>query len=86
MRLIAAIPFALLAACSVETNPQNDATTIRYDTQGVENVLEDVGNAAEESISDVENVTDRAGRAIDNVDNIQVDLDVRRDPPPGNGT
>jgi hypothetical protein len=85
MNLIVAIPLVFAAACSVETNPQNDQTTIRYDPSPVVNVAADVGNAAEESISDIDNATERAGRAIENVGDIDVDLDVRRDPP-GNAT
>lgn len=81
MRLLIALPLVLVAACSVERDPANDQTTIRYDSQPVENVVRDVGSAAEESISDVENAAQRAERTIDTLDNVNIDVNVDRDPP-----
>lgn len=83
MRLLIALPLLLAAGCSVENDKQNGQTTISYDAPGVENVVADVGNAAEEAVSDVGNVADRAGRVVDNIDNgvnnIDIDLNIRRD-------
>lgn len=88
MRLILALPLLLAAGCSVENDRQNGSTTISYDAPGVENVVTDVGNAAEEAAADVGNVADRAGRVVDNIDNevgdIDVDLNIRRDREAGN--
>lgn len=82
MRLLIALPLLIAAGCSVENDRQNGQTTIRYDDAGVENVVADVGNAAEEAVSDVANVADRAGRVVDTVDNqvrdIDVNLSIRR--------
>ncbi|MDQ8756111.1 hypothetical protein RCO27_07690 [Sphingosinicella sp. LHD-64] len=88
MRLLFALPLLFAAACSVENDRQNGQTTISYDAPGVENVVDDVGRAAEEAASDVGNVADRAGRVVDNVDNgigdIDVNLNIRRDGEPRN--
>lgn len=79
MRLLIVIPLAAAAAaCSVERDPANDQTTIRYDSRPVENVVGEVGSAAEQSISDIDNAAQRAGRAIDNLDNVSIDVDVNR--------
>ena len=80
MRMISALPLAALAAaaCSVENDPGNDTTTIRYDSRPVENVVGEVGNAVEQSVSDIGNATERAERVIDNVRDTEVNVDLRR--------
>lgn len=80
MRPILALPLVVLAAagCSVENDPQNDSTTIRYDSQPIENAVGQVGNAVEQSVSDIGNATERAERVIDNARDMEVNIDLRR--------
>ena len=84
MRMIAAMLLMGAAACDVETT--GNETTIRYDGQKIEDVADDIGNAAERSAAEVGNAADGAiGRVENEVDAIDVDVDVRREEP-GNGT
>ncbi len=79
MRLILALPLALaVVGCSVENDPQNDMTTIRYDSAPIENAVGEVGNAVEQSVSDIGNATERAERVIDNARDMEVNVDLRR--------
>lgn len=79
MRMIAALPFLMLAACDVEKDPQNDQTTIEFNEQRIESTAENLGNAAEEVASDVANAAETAGQKIENeVEGIDVDVDVNR--------
>ncbi len=79
MRPILALPLALAAAaCSVEKDPANDMTTIRYDSRPIENAVGEVGNAVEQSVSDIGNVTERAERVLENTRDLEVNVDLRR--------
>lgn len=77
MRWMIALPLAA-AACSVENDPGNDTTTIRYDSRPVENAVGEVGNAVEQSVSDISNATERAERVIDDARDMEVDVNLRR--------
>lgn len=79
MRIIVALPLLLAAACSVENDDRNDAVTLNYDASAVENVADDLGNAAQDAASELGNATRSAGDAIENeIDNIDVDIDINR--------
>ncbi|MBX3561341.1 MAG: hypothetical protein KF780_05955 [Sphingomonas sp.] len=80
MRPIFALPLAVLAAagCSVENDPGNDTTTIRYDSRPIGNAVGEVGNAVGQSVSDIGNATERAERVIDNARDMEVNIDLRR--------
>ncbi len=78
MRLILALALALAAGCSVENDPANDTTTIRYDSQPIENAVGEVGNAVGQSVSDIGNATGRAERVIDNARDMEVNIDLRQ--------
>ena len=68
MRRILALPLLVIAACNVERDEANDQTTIEFNEQRVEDAASDVANVAES-----------AGEAIENeVGDIDVDVDVDR--------
>ena len=80
MRWLALIPLLMVAACSVDTDSQNDQVTLEFDENSIDNALDAVGNEAGRVASDVGNSIEGAGRAVENdVGDIDVDLDVRRD-------
>ena len=76
MRVIIALPLLLLGACSVRND--NGQTSVDVNTQSFENAASEVGNAADEAVSDLGN----AAKGLENqVDNIHVDIGTDR---PGN--
>ena len=76
MRMIYAFPLLLVAACGVQSDPQNDQLTVTYD----ENTLEDLGNAAETAGEAIGNAAGSAGDAISNeVGDIDIDVDRNAD-------
>ena len=82
MRLLALLPLLMVAACSVDTDPQNDQVTLEFDENRIDDALDAAGNEAGRVASDVGNSIEGAGRAVENdVGDIDVDLDVRRDGP-----
>ncbi|WP_129790580.1 hypothetical protein [Sphingosinicella sp. CPCC 101087] len=90
MRIIALLPLLMVAACDVESDPQNDQVSLGYDEQQIENTAEsvgtaageaasEVGNAAEAAASQLGNAASEAGQAIeDEVGDVDVDVDVNR--------
>ncbi len=79
MRMIIALPLLLVAACSVDSDGRNDSVTVNFDAQGIENTADELGNAADQAVSDVGNAARGAGQAIENeIDNIDVDIDINR--------
>ena len=82
MRLFALLPLLMVAGCGVDTDPRNDQVTIQYNEQRIENALDAAGNEAGRVASDVGNSIEGAGERIENeVGDIDVDLDVRRNEP-----
>ncbi len=82
MRILIAAPLLLVAACTVENDRRNGQTTIGFDEKIITNTTDEIGNAAENTASEIE----RAGQELRNdARDIDVDVDIRRRPP-GNTT
>ena len=80
MRMIAAFPLLLLAACDVDRDSANDSTTVSFNDQRIEDAATDAGNALGDAAATVGNAAQSAGQAIENdIGDIDVDVDVRRD-------
>lgn len=79
MRMIVLLPLLLAAGCGVQNDPRNDSVTVNYDSQTIENSVDELGNAAEEAASDIGNAAARTGDAIRNeVSDIDIDVDINR--------
>lgn len=78
MRMIAALPLLLLAACNVDRDSANDSTTVSFNDQAIEDAASDAGNALGDAAATVGNAAESAGQAIEN-DIGDIDVDVRRD-------
>jgi formiminotetrahydrofolate cyclodeaminase len=80
MRLIALLPLFMAAACDVQKDTQNDRTTIELNEAAVQTKAESLGNSAEEVISDVGNAAEQAGPSIEKgVRDVDIDVDIDRD-------
>ena len=79
MRIIFALPLLALGACNVNNDANNDAVTLEYNQERIEQGASDVRNVASEVATSVGNVATTTGRAIGNeVGDIDVDVDVNR--------
>ena len=72
MRLLAIVPFGLLAA-ACQVTEGNNSTTVSFNQDVAENAAADLGNAAEEAASEISNA---AGEVAEDVRNVDVDVDV----------
>lgn len=79
MRLIAAIPFLILAGCDVANDSANDQVRFEYNEQRIKDAAAATARTAGEVGSSVGNVAASTGRAVANeVGDIDVDVDVTR--------
>jgi hypothetical protein len=85
MRSLYFLPLLLLGACDVNRDSANEQVTLQYDSEKIENGAAAAAATAREVGAGVGNVAASAGRAISNeVGDIDVDLDVRRNRGDGN--
>ena len=86
MRSIVLLPLLLTAAaCNVDNDSNNDSVTLEYNQQQIEEGASRVENAADELGSSIANIASSTGQAISNeVGDIDVDVDVRRNSGDGN--
>ena len=79
MRILLALPLLMVAACNVNNDQANDAVTLEYNQERLEDAAGDAANAAREIGAGVGNVAESAGDAISNeVGDVDVDVDVNR--------
>lgn len=79
VRILCLLPLALLGACNVQNDTQNDAVTLEYNQQRIEEGVSDAADAAKDIARGVSNVAVTAGHAVRNeVGDIDVDVDVSR--------
>jgi hypothetical protein len=73
----------LLAACDVDSDPENEQVTVTYDKERIEKTAADTARTAKDVASGVGNVAESTGRAIKKeVGDVDVDVSVRRTPKP----
>ncbi len=85
MRIALALPLIALAACNVDNDAANDSVRVEYDQQRIENGAATAARTAREVGAGLGNVAVSTGRAIGNdVGDIDVDVDVRRNRSGGN--
>jgi hypothetical protein len=78
MRIILALPL-LAAACNVNNDAANDAVTLEYNQERIEDAASDVADTAKDVAAGTANVVQETGKAIGNeVGDIDVDVDVNR--------
>jgi hypothetical protein len=88
MRPIAPIAvLLLLAACDVDSDPENEQVTVTYDKERIKKTAADTARTAKDVASGVGNVAESTGKAIEKeVGDVDVDVSVRRtrneEPPP----
>jgi hypothetical protein len=79
MRIIIALPLLALGACNVNNDSGNDAVTLEYNQQRIEQGASDVRNVAGDVAESVGNVASSTGQAIRNeVGDVDVDVNVNR--------
>ena len=79
MRLIAALPFLILAGCNVDNDSANDSVRLEYNEQRIRDAAAATARTAKQVGSGVGNVAVSTGRAVGNeIGDIDVDVDVTR--------
>ena len=82
MRLFLACFLLSVAACSVDSDAENEQVTLQYNKQQIRDRAEKAGRTAREVASGLGNVAATTGRAIKNeVGDVDVDVDVKRTRP-----
>ncbi len=86
MRIALALPLLAVASCNVDNDAANDSVRVDYDQQRIEKGAAAAARTAREVGAGLGNVAVSTGRAIGNeVGDIDVDVDVRRNRDGGNG-
>ena len=76
MRILLTIPLLMVAACSADHDSNNDQVTINYDQEQAENTAAAVGDTLENV---GEGIANEAERAVDKVENTDVDVNTNPD-------